>query len=337
LSGRRSRNAKKQRHRGLRIAYRVLVVISFVIVLVFCIANLVVRPPAQKEPVLAEGPVSTPNPGDEPTPTPTPLVRKEYFYTFMLAARDQSSGNADSIMVVSFDVKDHRVGVVSVPRDTLVGGTYTKINSYYHGGAERLQEKVSDLLGIPIDYYITVDVEAFRALVDAVGGVNFYIPCDMDYDDPVQDLSIHFTEGTRYLNGADALKVVRFRKNNDGSGYSDTGRAETQQKLLTAVAKKVLSWSGMTKYNEFIDLFARYVKTDLSGTDMAYFAGQAIYVDTASGLTTATLPGDGSVTYRGVQWCYELCPEETLEVINRLLNPYTTEVTAEMVNILQAD
>ena len=54
---------------------------------------------------------------------------------------------------------------------------------------------------------------------------------NMDYDDPLQDLSIHFPKGMRHLDGAEALKVVRFRHNNDGTGYGseDVGRMATQQ------------------------------------------------------------------------------------------------------------
>ena len=81
------------------------------------------------------------------------------------------------------------------------------------------------------------------ALVDAIGGVDFDVPINMDYDDPIQNLSIHFKKGVQHLSGADALRVVRFRHNNDGSGYGseDLGRMATQQKFLKAVAKKMLT------------------------------------------------------------------------------------------------
>ena len=302
----------------------------------YCAFVLAVKPPEQKT-------APTPTPaggyseqgGEDSAPTPTPLVRKDQFYTFLLAAPDQVSGNADSIMVASFDVPNRKVGVVSIPRDTLVDQPSPKINSSLHKGIDNLQAVVSDLMGIPIDYYITVDIDVFKDLVNAVNGVDFYVPCDMNYDDPTQDLYIHYTEGMHHLNGQQALEVVRFRKNNDGSGYSDTGRAQTQRDLLLAVAKKVLSWNGLTQFDQFLQIFQDNVTTDLSGTDIVWLAAQAVGVDLSEGVSSATLPGDGSFTYKNTKWCYRLYEDECLEIINELLNPYTTEITSDMANIFQ--
>ena len=130
---------------------------------------------------------------------------------------------ANTIMVAAYDTAEQKVGVVSIPRDTLVDRSFPKINAVYgSGGIEALKETVSDLIGIPIDHYMTVNIRAFKALVDAVGGIDFYVPCDMDYDDstPGQELYIHYKEGMQHLNGQQALEVVRFRHNNDGSGYT---------------------------------------------------------------------------------------------------------------------
>ncbi len=337
----RQRERTPKRLRWLRRAYHVLVVLSLIIVVTFCGFKLIVRAPAQKPvqtPELAENHVGADVPG---TPTPIPLARKEQFYTFLLAASDQSSGNADTIMVVSFDVKNQTVGVVSIPRDTLIDRKYPKINNTYAvGGISELSKEVSNLVGFPLDYYITVDIKAFKALVDAVGGVDFDVPIDMDYDDPTQDLHIHYKAGVQPLDGQQALEVVRFRKNNDGTGYSDSdvGRTHTQQKLLTAIARKVASWSGLSKFNRFVDIFSQYVKTDLSGTDITYFATQAVKVNLDHDLNTATLPcGSGSVDYHGVSWCYQLDKEKSLAIINELLNPYTTEITDSVADIFQVE
>ena len=88
---------------------------------------------------------------------------------------------------------------------------------YGKGGVEQRVADVSNMLGIPIDYYIKVNIKGFITLVDYLGGIDFYIPCNMDYDDPYQDLHIHYTEGQRKLSGQQAMEVARFRKNNDGS------------------------------------------------------------------------------------------------------------------------
>ncbi len=341
---------KKKRPSRLRRAgrtlYRTAVFFSALIVTGFVAWKLLVTPPAQsaEPPTMATTPVTqtgeeagNDQSGGVTQPGGQLPERRAYTYTFLLAASDQSSGNADTIMVVTYDVPNGTVGVVSIPRDTLVKRKMPKINAAYVGkdGATTLRDVVSDLVGFPIDYYITVDIKAFKALVNEVDGVDFYIPCDMDYDDPTQDLYIHYKEGMQHLDGAQALEIVRFRHNNDGSGYTDVGRSQTQQKMLVAIAKKVLSFSSIPKFNSFVDIFTQYVKTDLSASDIAYFASNALTVDLSTSLSTGTLPGDGTAKYKGVSWCYRLYPEECLDMLNQTVNPYTTGLSSDMVNFFQ--
>ena len=340
---------KKPKRRGsplgrlFRGLYRMVVVLSALIVVFFCAYQALVKPPEQAAPPTAAVPQQTPRPDDPNTeedesalPTPTPLVRKEGFYTFLLAATDEGGGNTDTIMVVGYDTQNQKMGVVSIPRDTLVDRKLPKINSVYASeGIDGLKDVVSDLIGIPIDHYVTVNLNGFQRLVNAVDGVDFYVPCDMNYDDPTADppLSIHYTEGMHHLNGQQAMEVVRFRHNNDGSGYTDVGRSQTQQKLLIAVGKKVLAKPG--RIADYVDIFLKNVKTDLSATDILWLAGKAASLDLDGGVSTATLPGDGTVRYRGTSWCYQLEREECLEIFNDMLNPYTTEITMDMTNMLQ--
>jgi len=173
--------------------------------------------------------------------------------------------------------------------------------------------------------------------VDYLGGVDFYVPCDMDYDDPAQELSIHYTEGMQHLDGQQCMEVCRFRKNNDGSGYSDVGRTQTQQKLLMALAKKVVSWNSLTKVNGFVEIFNDYVSSDLSLSDMLYFASQAVTVDLSTGVETATLPGRGDAKYKGHTYCYELDHEKTVDTVNRLINPYDRDMTEEDMDLVTAE
>ena len=90
------------------------------------------------------------------------------------------------------------------------------------------------------------------------------------------------------------------------------------------------------KISEYVDIFLENVKTDLSAADILWLAGQAAGLDTENGISTATLPGDGSVRYNGTSWCYQLEREECLAIFNDLLNPYTTEITMDMTNMFQA-
>jgi LCP family protein required for cell wall assembly len=242
LVGKNERTGQVKRRSIGRILYRTLVVLSFLIVLLFCLYKLLIRPPQQAAAAINIDETVTDNPDTEEVDEAVPLVRREQVYTFLLAASDDGNGNADTIMLVTYDVPGKKIGVVSIPRDTLVDTKRSnpKINGAYGAGIDNLITQVSDLVGYPIDFYITVDMSAFKAIVDQVGGIDFYVPIDMDYDDPVQDLHIHYTKGLQPLTGQQALEVARFRKNNDGTGYtdSDLSRIDTHTKYSPPLRKR---------------------------------------------------------------------------------------------------
>ena len=154
---------------------------------------------------------------------------------------------------------------------------------------------------------------------------------------PYQDLHIHYTKGQHHLNGQQAMEVVRFRHNNDGSGYTDVGRAEMQRQVLVALAKKVVSWNSLTKVQEFVEIFQEYVKTDLSTTDMLYFASQAVGVDLDTGITQGTLEGRGEGVVRGYKYCFVFQAEDILPTLNELVNPYDQPLTEEDLDLPQAE
>ena len=350
---RRAPASRKQHRRGGAASvamgfYKGLVVLSALIVAGYIGFSLMVKAPEQKQlpqppqnggqNTTAPGPggvgdASGSNPAD-----PMALNRREGVYTILLAATDKDGTRTDTMMVMCYDTEKQTVGVVSIPRDSLIdrgSGHHAKL-VYGKGGVEQRVEDISQMLGIPIDGYIKVNIKGFITLVDYLGGIDFYVPCDMDYDDPFQNLSIHYKEGQRKLSGQQAMEVARFRKNNDGSGYSDVGRTQTQQKLLIALAKKVLSWDSLTKVNGFVEIFNKNVSTDLTLDNMMYFASQAINLDPSSAVETATLPGRGDGVFRGYTWCFELDPEGTLETVNRLINPYDRDLTLKDMNLTKA-
>ena len=314
-----------------RSLYRLVLVVSILIVVGFAAMKLFVKPP-QQTPV----PPAQTDQGS--------FQRREGVYTVLLAATDKEGERTDTMMVACYDVPNKKVGVVSVPRDSLIDRGQGKNARlvYGPGSAKERREDISRMLGIPIDYYVKVDIRGFIALVDYVGGVDFDVPCDMDYDDPAQDLHIHFAEGRQHLDGQAAMEVARFRKNNANSslstgGYSDVGRTGTQQQILVALAKKVLAWNNVTKVKGFVKMFNQYVETDLELNDMLWFATQAIYVDPSSDVETATLEGRGDGIFRGQTYCYELNRKTTVELVNRLINPYVQELTLQDMNLTRAE
>ena len=359
-AGRKKKRRRSPLGRAARIFYCMLVALSAVIVVVYAGVRIAARPPEIKDdpPVSADqNQDALPDAGEaegSPAVSEEPgMVRKEYTYTFLLAATDQSSGNTDTMMVLTYDTVNQTAGLVSLPRDTMIdgvkqsGGRFYKLNSTYaYNGMEGLKEEVSQILGIPIDFYVKVNTRGFVKLVDAVGGVDFNVPVDMNYEDPGQNLYIHFNKGMQWLSGADALKVARCRQNSyldkatgkwktyDAYANADIGRTGTQRDLLTAVLKKALSQPQ--KLPTYYDIFLENVETDLTAGDLLYFAEKALYFDFSNDLTTSVLPGDGTVEYHGWTYCYELYPDQVLELVNtKGINPYTTDITADMLTIAQ--
>ena len=289
------------------VLYGILVALSAVIVGVYVVWNLTVRPPEIPQEPDPAPPAGSGSQAAEPVEQEQPAgrQRREDVYNFVLLGRDRESANTDTIIVVSYDVANQKVGMISIPRDTAVNRDWRKdpkINGAYAGA-----------------------------------GVDVYIPEEMNYDDPYQDLHIHYTKGQHHLNGQQAMEVVRFRHNNDGSGYTDVGRAEMQRQVLVALAKKVVSWNSLTKVQEFVEIFQEYVKTDLSTTDMLYFASQAVGVDLDTGITQGTLEGRGEGVVRGYKYCFVFQAEDILPTLNELVNPYDQPLTEEDLDLPQAE
>lgn len=341
--------------RALRVLFVVLLILSSLVVVGYTAFRLMAQPPKialEETPPPAESAgLSTDSP--EPTDSGTPTrQRKEYTYTFLLCASDQASGNVDTMIVATYDTVNQTIAMASIPRDTLIDGVSPKGKSFHklcsmypYNGIDALKEEVRKIVGFPIDFYVKVNTKGFVKLVDAVGGVNFNVPVHMAYDDPTQNLHIHFEPGMQYLTGTDALKVVRCRKNSDGSGVyphniydaypdADIGRTKTQRELIMAVLKKAISQP--LNLPTYYDIFMENVETDLKVSDLAYFADKGLSFN-FDNVTATSLTGDGTVKYKGVSWCYELYPDKVLDIVNTSgLNPYTTDITADMLNITQS-
>ena len=329
--------------------YKLAVVLSALIVFGYVGLSVALRPPEIPSQTTGQGQTGQTVPVvDSSREDSQTRVRRDGVYNFVLLGKDVDSGNTDTIIVVSYDVPNQKVGMISIPRDTAVEREWRsnpKINGAFYGaGPDVLKEEIEHTFGIPIDYYILVDLEGFIALVDELGGVEVDIPLDMNYDDPYQNLHIHFSKGVQTLSGQEAMEVVRYRHDNSDSPnyrangwYSDVQRGEMQRQVLTQLAKKVISWNSVTKVTEFVSIFNEYVKTDLSLTDMIYFATQALQVDLDTGVTQGTLEGDGTAVCNGVRYCFVYEAEDILPVLNEQVNPYNMPLTEEDLHLMEPD
>ena len=193
----------------------------------------------------------------------------------MGVSEDISSKLTDTIMVASYNPKTQKATLLSIPRDTFIGKnkntatSYDKINALYQSSPEKTLAAVNKITGLDIKYYVVISNNALVQLVDEIGGVEFDVPIDMNYDDSSQKLAIHLKKGTQKLNGEQAEGVVRFRKNNNGTSYpsnygdNDLGRMRTQREFITEVAKQTLQLKNITKIGSFVDIIKENVTTNI--------------------------------------------------------------------------
>ncbi|HRS20337.1 MAG TPA: LCP family protein, partial [Clostridia bacterium] len=210
-----------------------------------------------------------------------------------------ANGLADTIMLASFNPEDGALDVLSIPRDTYIErkghktSANNKINSSYgRGGADNVVKSVASLTGMDVHYFVEVDYEAVKELVDAMGGIKVTVPMDMNYDDPVDGLHIHFKEGDAVSKGEDLLKLLRYRKNNKGGGYKDgdLGRVKMQQEIVRLGIEKVMRGNIVTNFLKLQEPVKKYVKTNMSPKQMMYYITKAKKIKKEN-ISIQTIPG----------------------------------------------
>jgi LCP family protein required for cell wall assembly len=270
---------------------------------------------------------------DSPNASPeAPYGRRRGVYTFLVLGMDDGNGNTDTIMAATLDTVNYSLNVVSIPRDTLVNVSWNLklANSMYANlGIEGTVERMADILGYKVDVYAIVNMKAFRALVDAVGGIDFNIPQSMNYDDDAQNLHIHFNKGMQHLSGDEALRVLRFRY-----GYvdADIGRIRTQQEFLMTAVKQVLASKDSIKITDIANIFINYVKTDLTLQNVIWLASEMYKLDPEN-ISFTTMPANYNDYARGRSYV-TIYVDEWLELLNSKLNPFLEPLRADELSIL---
>nr|WP_312289396.1 LCP family protein [Clostridium chromiireducens] len=187
---------------------------------------------------------------------------------------NQSIKRTDTIMVANYNPQNKKMHLVSIPRDTLinVNGKNAKINSLYAiGGYPKIKSEVEKLLNVNINYIVKIDYNAFREIIDAIGGIEMKIDRNMIYDDEGQNLHINFKAGeTVTLDGKKAEEFFRWRKNNDGSGFAngDLDRIENQQKFISKVIEKCTSPFIMFRVPKIMSALGDNIETNMSSFEV---------------------------------------------------------------------
>lgn len=260
----------------------------------------------------------------------------------LLIGVDEGGYRSDTIMLVSVDGYSGRVNILSVPRDTMIkpeGYTTQKINALIGLGREAadagkisepeemLIDEVKSLTGLPVHYFISVDFDGFKDIIDALDGVDFNVPYDMNYDDPTQNLHIHLKAGMQHLNGQAAHDFVRFRHNNGGSApgeyvMGDEGREYWQQEFMKELVKQKMKPQYLSKVDDLFKVVKENVRTNYTMKDLLnhLYLVQQIDVDN---IGSYQLPGGSQ--YISDLWWYIYDPDKTRELVNRVFLPMSKE------------
>ncbi|MCU5668774.1 LytR family transcriptional regulator [Bacillus cereus] len=225
--------------------------------------------------------------------------------------RGNDKGRSDSLMVITLKPKNNSMKTVSIPRDTyaeIVGkGKSDKINhAYAFGGVDMSVATVEKFLNVPINYYIEVNMEGFKDIVDAVGGVDVNNDLEFSLD------GHHFQKGNIHLTGDQALAFTRMRKE-DPRG--DFGRQMRQRQVMQAVIKKGASFSSLASYGDVLTAIQKNVKTNLTQGQM--FDMQKNYKNCLQNSEEIQIPGDGHKAADGI-WYYYVPDAAKQDLTNKL-------------------
>ncbi|ANF97062.1 LCP family protein [Paenibacillus bovis] len=176
---------------------------------------------------------------------------------------------SDSMMVISMDPVRKHIHVFSILRDTytdIPGYDKNRINTAITHGPDTAMKAASELLGIPVQFYVYTDFQGFIKLVDAVGGVDFYVEKNMHYESAADhhEYDINLKQGNQHFDGKTALQYVRFRHD----ALSDYSRTERQRQFTKALADKLKTTTSIMKLPSILDQISPYIDTNLTVSDM---------------------------------------------------------------------
>lgn len=214
------------------------------------------------------------------------------------------SGNSDSLLLLHIDPKQRGLNLLSIPRDTQVEIPtlgLTKINQANPmGGPVMAGKAISDALGgVTIDRYVRFSTDAFRELINQVGGLEINVPTDMVYEDKTQKLNINLQRGLQTLDGDKAEQFARFRNDNLG----DIGRVQRQQILLKALREKLSSPLMLPRIPGIVQGMQKYIDTNLTLEEMSALLNYGLSLDQKT-VKMVLLPGrfSGAKEFRASYW-----------------------------------
>lgn len=273
-------------------------------------------------------------PVDPSSPFYEAFSNENRFNFLLLGVADK---NTDTIMVVSYETEKQSIDIVSIPRDTYYPRSgyknyvYNKINSIYRtedivGLATAVSEK---LYGMPIDYYVIIEYEDIKKIMDVIGGVTVNVPFHMRYDDPVADppLRIDIPAGEQLIDASNVEQYLRFRHGNPGyRSYfnGDLGRIQAQQEFVKLVMKKCLTAGNIGKVAK---VALQNVQSDITYQAVSRLAKLAMGGLSMDNVNSHRLPGNDT-TINGLSfWVPD--DKEIYTMLQEMLIPSQDELNSE--------
>ncbi len=307
-------------------------------------------------PPVAETSYNDPDVEDSGNHLPFIGTQKKGMYTFILSGLDHNNYHTDNLMIARLDTINKKLDIVNIPRDTLVyvddrpriyqetkkinAAYLTGTSSYANAGKSKDQQRaqgikllrteLKTILGFVPNYYMIINLQTFVDIIDAVGGVDYDVKRDYDYDDASQGLHIHLKKGHQHLNGTQAIQLVRYRHDyKDG----DIGRINEAQDFLMAVADQVLGKMSLSTMNKLVALLEneKNVVTDIPGDDLLDFFSQLSKVPSEN-VSFSVMPAK-FIMYNRRSYAQVKGPE-FVEMINDKLNPFNEKITLDNLRLL---
>lgn len=277
-----------------------------------------------------------------------PTVGGEPFYMLLMGVdgsfergaeeqNDNAGTRSDSMILARIDPGEKQVTLISLARDTMVDmGKYgtQKLNAAHaFGGPAYAVQVVEDLAGVSISHYAEINFDAFKAMVDELGGITVDVPIEID--DP--NVEAYVPAGVQKLNGEQALSLCRSRHSYDEYGGGDMFRAANQRLVIGAILEEVLSADPVTLART-VESLSQYVVTDMSVAEILGLAMKMSGMDMDSSFYTAMEPTT-SVYINGVWW-EQLNQKEWDKMMDRVdqgLPPYEEDVVHEQTGTVMAN
>lgn len=201
----------------------------------------------------------------------------------LLFVGTDNGGRADTIMLLKVN-EDNMLGL-SIPRNTLVGNKRVLDIFADEDGNQAIIDAIKKKLSVPIHYYVEMNLSAVKDIVNSVGGIDYEVPMDMDYDDPYQDLHIELKKGRQKLNGEKACQLLQFRQ---GYPDGDLSRIQLHRQFLSEFMHQKLNKENIDKAPEIFKIISENIKTNYSVNNLEH---DMKIINSINDIAFETIPG----------------------------------------------